>query len=249
MSDPITVSASDLVKPLATSMPEVTASSIPPGKTELETAPESAPPVSASESKPAAAQAMGVDSRGIAFDPKKFRPEKDILGRWKTLGGGKPKGSGRNPESRKPDTGSETKPAAESASVIPPDEPETPASAIPAGNGEDRFALAAEAYLMAAYSLLDGAFAGKGEWMPDDQAEHNALRNSLAVWLRVRNSEDLPPGAAFALAALGFSAKRFQRPNTSTRWRMWWLWLRAKWGNSRATAKLASISVQASPAQ
>lgn len=221
-------------------MPEVTA---PPGKPE---SPETAPPPETPP--PPSAQALGKDSRGVLFDPKKFRPEKDILGRWKTIGGGRRKDPAvsAKPESRKPagnaapPTPPPDQPA--SGSVIPPDDATPPP---PVTAGEDRFAIAAETYLLAGYSLLDGAFAGKGEWMPDDQAEHLAMKQQLAHWLRSRNSEDLPPGAAFAVLALGYGAKRIQRPNTNTRWRLWWLSLRAWWGNRRAQVKLDALATPA----
>jgi hypothetical protein len=178
----------------------------------------------------------------VEFDPTKHRPEKNILGHWKTIGGGRPKGQ----TSKKPETApksNQPKPPAPSdpdASVIPPDEP-APETAGEAQPGSDRYALAAEAYLFAGYSLLDGAFAGRGEWMPDNAAEHEAMKGALTAWLRSRQSEDLPPGAAFALAAVGYGAKRFQRPNTQTRWRMYWLYLRAWWGNRAARAKVEQI--------
>lgn len=193
---------------------------------------------------------MGRDSLNRPFDPEKFRPEKDILGRWKNLKGGK--GGGKRtarkaPTAPEPQTGGKQPPppAEPPASVIPPDEP--PPVEPPQPPGADRYALAAEAYLFAGYSLLDGAFAGRGEWMPDDQAEHDAMKGALAAWLRSRQSEDLPPGAAFALAAVGYGAKRFQRPNTQTRWRIWWLYLRAWWGNRAARAKLADIQAASTP--
>jgi hypothetical protein len=211
-------------------------------KTETANGPETANPV----------HALGKDSRGVVFDPKKFRPEKDILGRWKNIGVGRKRGTGSSPKPAPQAGGAGAQPPpppppAEFGSVIPPDDATpAPANATNANGPEDRFALAAETYLIAGYSLLDGAFAGKGEWMPDDEAEHRALKQALAHWLRSRQSEDLPPGAAFALAAVGFGAKRFQRPNTRVRWGMWWLWLRAKWGDVLAQRKLRA-AVDAAP--
>jgi hypothetical protein len=255
MSQPENISANDLVKPLADSMPQVTnpgapGEAIPPG---TDSARKAEPVQTAPESKPPGT-AMGVDSINRPFDASKFRPEKDILGRWKNLRGGKAKGavSANRPvdTARKAETAPESQPGGikpppppqPGASVIPPDEP-APAP-IPPGlpPGTDRYSLAAETYLFASYSLLDGAFAGKGEWMPDDQAEHDALKGALTGWLRSRQSEDLPPGAVFGLAAIGFAAKRFQRPNTQTRWRIYWLYLRAWWGNRAARAKLAELA-------
>lgn len=230
---PEPITTGELVAPLADSMPPVTNPGEPGAGANPNPEPKSSPePVSTP-----AAQSMGKDSLGREFDPNKFRAEKDILGRWKNLrsGPGRAKGvPNAKPVGPKPPAPNEP-----GASVIPPDEP-TPQPPV-----ADRYALAAEAYLFAGYSLLDGAMAGQGEWMPDNPAEHEAMKGALTAWLRSRQSEDLPPGAAFALAAVGYGAKRFQRPNTQTRWRVYWLYLRAWWGNRAARAKLADLQESA----
>src|SRR5690606_36657671 len=46
-----------------------------------------APAAAPKPSTPPAAD--GVDSLGRKFDPSKFRPEKDVIGRWKNLRGGR----------------------------------------------------------------------------------------------------------------------------------------------------------------
>ena len=203
-----------------------------------------------------AAQALGKDSLGREFDPVRFRPKKDILGRWINLRSG-PGRPGANPKSsgdpRKANPNPENNagganpppPADPAASVIPPDEPMPEKPALPPG--EDCFTIAAHGYLFAGYSILDGIHAGHGEWMPDDAAEHEGMKQAIAAWLRSRQSDDLPPGAAFAVAAIAYAVKRHQRPNTQIRWRIWWLYLRAWWGNRSARAKLEEIQAASAP--
>ena len=136
------------------------------------------------------------DSLGRLFDPLKFKPKKDSLGRWHNLRGG-----------RKPAT-----PA-----------PEQPASTVGEPGGmmaapmADKYDAAAEMYCRAFYGIADMVFHGNGEWQPDNEGEHRALKDSLARYLRFKQSEDLPPGFALALAAGVYAAPRFVRPNTQRR--------------------------------
>lgn len=170
------------------------------------------------------------DSLNRPYDPAKFSREKDKLGRWKNLNAGRKGGHGASPESasRDPAAGN----GVGSSSVIAPDAP-TP-------KGPDKYDLAADMYCRAFYATADSLFAGKGEWAPDNDPEHVGLRDAAAAYLRAKGMEDLPPGPALLLAVATYSAKRIQRPNTNTRWRMILDYWRARFASWRSGRKIAA---------
>lgn len=195
-----------------------------------------------------------VDRNGRPFDAKKFHPRKDSLGRWVNKNGGRR----RTFAAQIARARALTSPTAEPPkSFVAPDATTAPAApaapaAAPATPGHDRFDLAADLYARSFYSVADSVFAGSGEWLPDDDAEHAALRASLAAYLRHKGTDDLPPGWALTLAAGTYSAKRLQRPKTSTRLRFYAAWLRAKLGSllfSFRAGKVAPLSPPPPPAQ
>ena len=176
-----------------------------------------------------------LDAWNRPFDSNSFLPRKSKIGTWI------PKGAGRkskNPQkTAKAETNEEKKSQSESSSVVGETESEKK-QILTAG---DRFDAAAEIYTRAAYSITDGIMNGNGEWLPDNDGEHRAFRDAMAAYLRSKNSEDLPPGAAFALAAASYAGKRVTRPNTATRIRLISAWLKAKyqeWRNRRTLAAL-----------
>ena len=187
------------------------------------TAAPSTPP--AAPSTPAAAPAApgtvqpgDLDSLNRAFDPAKYLPKKDSLGRWVNANAG-----------RKPKTPAAA--AATGRSFVAPDaEPAAgPAPAgAPAGAQGDRFDLAAEMYCRAGYSTLDGIFSGDGEWLPENDGEHVALRGAVATYLRHKQADDLPPGLALALAVGTYAAKRTSKPRTLSRIRFFAYWVKSK---------------------
>jgi hypothetical protein len=169
----------------------------------------------------APAGAPQVDSLGRAFDAGKFAPRFDSRGRWINKNAGrKPTTPAGAQESGKSFVPPDAAPAAPTAQPI------TPAAAI--GPQSDRFDLAAEMYCRASYSIADGIFSGDGEWLPESDGEHLALRAAVATYLRHKNTDDLPPGLALALAAGTYGAKRMSRPRTLSRLRMFGYWIRAR---------------------
>lgn len=170
-----------------------------------------------------------LDSWNRPFNPDSFHPRKAKNGTWISKGGGRKKAPGAESS-----TGS-TPPR----SVVG-----EPGATPPASGPGDRFDAAAEVYSRAAYSIADGILNGNGEWLPDNDAEHVAFRAALAAYLRSRNSEDLPPGAAFTLAAASYAGKRVTRPNTATRIRLIGAWVRAKWQNWRNRKTLAALPLR-----
>ena len=169
-----------------------------------------------------------LDAWNRPFNPDSFHPRKAKNGTWISKGGGRKKSPGE----------------ASQASTPPPKSVVGEAGgAVPSGPG-DRFDAAAEVYARAAYSITDGVMNGNGEWLPDNDGEHVAFRTALAAYLRAKGSEDLPPGAAFALAAASYAGKRVTRPNTATRIRLIGAWIRAKWQTWRNRRTLAALPTQ-----
>lgn len=171
------------------------------------------------------------DSLGRTFDAIKFAPKKDSAGRWVN------KNAGRKPKSP-------TAAELSGKSFVAADAP--PADAPP--GAADRFDLAAEMYCRAGYSVLDGLFSANGEWLPESDGEHVALRGSLATYLRYKGSDDLPPGFALSLALATYASKRMSRPRTMTRLRLFVYWLRSWWHTFRTGQRLADLPPPAPPA-
>jgi hypothetical protein len=181
------------------------------------TGPEPAsPPASAPAPSPGASfnphdpKPGELDSKGRKYNPESFLPKKDKIGRWVSRGGGRP--TDKPPASRVGDD----KPAA------PP--------TLPSGSAGDRYDAAAELYTRTFYGLADAAMAGGGEWLPENDGEHAAFRQSVAAYLRHKQSEDLPPGLALCFAIASYAGKRVTKPNTQTRLRLYFAWIKAKWG-------------------
>ena len=188
-------------------------------------APTAPTPTSASPGAEITPAPTETDALGRAFDATKFAPRKDSRGRWIN------KNAGRKP-------GSAAAAAVSGKSFVAPD-PQAPAVAgVPQS---DRYDLAAEMYCRAGYSVLDGVFSADGEWLPENDSEHVALKTSLATYLRHKQSDDLPPGPAMALALATYSAKRLTKPRTMTRLRLFIYWAKSTWYSFRTGRKLDGL--------
>ncbi|HLP00611.1 MAG TPA: hypothetical protein VK163_01200 [Opitutaceae bacterium] len=206
---PIPTDAADLARDLADSMPKATAP-IPAATHHGPAAPADVlPPV-------AQAAPAEVDALGRKFDAARFavdaagKPRKDKLGRFfsRLLGRGK----------------AAPQPAApQSASFIPAEgatPPPTPQNGAVAASGAapgspDKYTLLADVYTRAAIAGAMGLLGD--EWEPDNDAEFRGLRDSLAAYLRVKQTEDLSPGWALALAGITYGARRIPRKGTQAR--------------------------------
>jgi hypothetical protein len=162
-----------------------------------------------------------LDDAGNAFDPAKHNPRRNRKGLWAGKQG-RPPGHG----SSAPKSVVGTVDGAPGSS--------------PAAIG-DRFDLAAELYTRAGYSVLDGVFSGNGEWLPESDGEHVALRGAVATYLRHKGTDDLPPGLAVSLALATYGAKRISKPNTSTRLCLYFAWVRAKWQSWRTGREIDQL--------
>lgn len=185
------------------------------------------------------------DSLGREFDPKRFRtdkasgqPFKNSAGHFMPKGG-RPKGQTKSGFSREPvSIKTETPPAAEPArkTFLPP-----PPAATPAAPGEtpqtapnatgtpppmriptDQVELQAEGYLRAGYLVADSVLDGKGEWQPDDKAEHESMKGAAVAYLQTNQGEPMPPGLAFAISVGVYAFKRVTRSNTAKTLRYFW---------------------------
>jgi hypothetical protein len=236
------ISPGALAAPLLDSWPEAT-----PGAT----------PAAPAAPAPAPSQDLR-DSLKRPWNPALYKadaqgkPRKDSAGRWIAQNIGRAPGSKRAAPASQPAQAAAPAPAPgvvqdnAQAAAWPAEEPKPAAPA-----GPDRYDLAADVYCRAFYSMADGAFQGRGEWAPDDEAEHVSLRTAAAAWMRARGVEEPPPGVALALAVAAYGAKRIQRPNTATRWRLLVAWGKARFGAWITGRKIDALPapVQDKPAQ
>jgi hypothetical protein len=217
-SAPEQVSAGDLVGPLVAGMPEPTDS------------PLAADPINGGNSDPATPNQFGqVDTAGVVFDPaqhmadERGAPKTDARGRFYSKNVGRKKGDPRlrspRPETAKPPEAG-TDPVFDTDPVAPGTP--SPSTAPTAPNAPDRFDLAADLYCKSGYGLATTAFSDDG-WQPESAAEHEALRTAVAVYLRAKQSEDLPPGVILTLAISAYAGKRVSRPRTRERLLILWM--------------------------
>ncbi len=193
-----TISGAELVGDLPQVSPHIVAAN-----TAANTAPAAAPSPLAGEK----------DSLGRIYDPAKFRPEKDILGRWKNLKGGAPKG----PRVPKPDAPSAA------GSTVPADLPREPAPGLPSAAPSPTAPasapqpipdeLKAEASSNLAIALMLSATVVGNDMAPDNDAELLALRDSYAEYLRATGAKPSSPAARFYKMVFAYVAKRANRPN------------------------------------
>lgn len=160
------------------------------------------------------------DKNGTPWNPERHHARRNRDGEWAKKPG-RPKGGTNSPGAK--ETPKSVVGTAEQSAAIT-------ANVAPIG---DRFDMAAELYTRAGYSVLDGVFSANGEWLPESDGEHIALRGSVASYLRHKGSDDLPPGLALSLAVATYGAKRISKPNTATKLRLYFAWIRARWQTFR----------------
>lgn len=72
-----------------------------------------------------------------------------------------------------------------------------------------------DATLRGFYGVADGICRGRGEWQPEDKAEHVGLRETWVACARAYGWKPLPPILAAVGGSLAFVWKRLTSPNTS----------------------------------
>lgn len=202
-----TVTADELAAPLAEAMP----------------APSTSPAPEELENKPVGAAAVPKDSKGVSFDPAKHKAAANGTPMVNKNGEYYPKHLGRapdatkkaNPPPRPTFAGQATQPTGEARRIDPTLEDLPP--------GEDQYTMQAEVFLQMGYGPIVALFTADAKPDPD---QHLALKQSLGAWLRVKKLKDIPPGAAFALCAIGVFMSKLEKPTVRERAAM--VYLRAK---------------------
>lgn len=219
--DPATeISAADAASGLA-AMPEVNerAASAPAAAPAAPAAPVQAPA--------AAIPAEETDSLGRKFDPMKFRPEKDRIGRWKNLHAGR-KGAG---VSIRADT-----PPANVVSFVAPD-PEPPKPNLVAEAAETLIGLIQTALIMLGQD--DGILT---------ESEKVMLRGPLERVMRKYGLGEMPCELELAAALAAIIIERLQRPKVQTRIERVKAWVSGWWLGRRGAAMAAKVAEVAKPA-
>lgn len=66
------------------------------------------------------------------------------------------------------------------------------------------------------------------EWQPRDEQEKKWVVECLAVYLKSKQTKDIPPGLMLSIVLLSYSAPRLKSPNTATKLKLAWLWIKDK---------------------
>lgn len=211
----------------------------------LPPSPASAPDLAATatQSASAAPSDVPVDSLGRRFDPVRFRTVKEtgkpflnFSGQFMPKGGRPKGGQTRFPKSvmQPPPPEPAGAPAPARQTFVPPPptaQPVTdqgaaasgPSQPAPAAPGAaEIIELTAEGYLRAGYAVADTLLDARGEWQPDNDSEHAALRASAVAYLKTNQGEPLSPGAAFLVSAGVYCFKRISRSRTASALRFIW---------------------------
>lgn len=216
------VTASDIVATLASDMPKPTA-------------PAATAAAKPEPKKPAAPMSAEKDVHGRAFDPLKFKPEKDKLGRWKNLN------AGRKSPAAKPiaETQPESQPAASIKSYIAPD--------APSPRAPDEYEAAAQTII----GLYQGGLVmlGEEEGILTD-SERAAIAEPLEQVLRKYDAGKMPPELSLALVAGSIFLSRAAKPKTQTKIQKIRHWFREKamqWRGGRVARHVERVAPVQTP--
>lgn len=105
----------------------------------------------------------------------------------------------------------------------------SPAEKIQINPEDEQVKNAAEVSALSFYTI--GTLALGDEWQPDgglNGSEHKNNTNVLYQYYKTKNIKDIPPSFALIICALGYSLKRFSKPSTKTRLKMFFLWANDK---------------------
>ena len=76
------------------------------------------------------------------------------------------------------------------------------------------------------------------EWQPKSKDERESVIAAIHRYYDVKGVRDIPPGVALTLVLATYSVTRFHAPETSSKIKLAWSWLRAKWQNFRARRRV-----------
>src|SRR5580692_930237 len=83
------------------------------------------------------------------------------------------------------------------------------------------------------------------EWRPKSEEEKNSVVVPLEIYLRAKNVPDLPPGVILALACASYAGSRLREPNTITRVKGFWGWVKSKLWRKRRPMHVVSEQARA----
>jgi hypothetical protein len=102
-----------------------------------------------------------------------------------------------------------------------------PQAAQPAFNGElVDYTKLAEITFSLSTGMLSGVFGP--EWQPENEEERKFVVQPLAAYYRSKEVKDLPPGVLLAVVVSAYGIRRLPKPGTSTKLKLWWVWLTSK---------------------
>jgi hypothetical protein len=71
------------------------------------------------------------------------------------------------------------------------------------------------------------------EWKARSPEEREIVCNALAVYFKSKNVQDIPPGLMLTVVCLAYALPRLRAPNTSSKLKLAWTWLRTKLASFR----------------
>lgn len=189
-------------------------------------------PSAAPESK--APETPKFDSLGRAYDPKKFLPKCDTMGRWVVRRSGKSTTTAASAHAQEiPEVGPGEAAPGEPASSPQP-ATEVHAQVIPPARA------AAEGVAVALYTV--GALVIDGqEWMPEP-GEHEPLVAAWESYFKITGQKEMPPLMAPVMATAIFMGKRFAKPKTRTFFEKIKSWVFNAWFNRKGRQQSAELA-------
>jgi len=184
-------------------------------------------------SEPKKPDAPKFDSLGRAFDPKKFLPKCDTMGRWCVRRSGK-----------STTAGAASTPAQEIPEVGPSETPQVdPQTSQPAAEAHAQIMpsarAAAEGVAIALYTV--GAMVIDGqEWMPEP-GEHEPLVQAWESYFKTTGQKEMPPWMAPAMATAIFMGKRLTKPKTRTFFEKIKAWMFNAWMSRKGRQQSAEL--------
>lgn len=71
------------------------------------------------------------------------------------------------------------------------------------------------------------------EWRANDATEREGMIIPLEMYLKTKNMDDIPPGAILCFALATYIAPRLRAPATSSKLKLAWHWVVAKWNRKK----------------
>lgn len=72
------------------------------------------------------------------------------------------------------------------------------------------------------------------EWSPKSEDERQLVTLPLAVYMKYKGMQDIPPGMALALVCTAYAAPRLREPSTAGKLRIFWAWSKEQFRRLRS---------------